>query len=113
MKAITEIEMKQKTNLKDILKIYSEFSYYENIGLSKKEILYAAKKFAEVAHGSLSDEYIRDYSHRHNYFSQDTYTFMENNPWSVMNEYKSQYFEDCSDTFSTPMKSINMEEMYA
>ena len=105
--------MRQKTHLNDLLKIYSEFSRYENTGLSKKELLYAAKKFAEVAHGSSSDEYVNDYINRHNYFSQDTYSFMSNNPWSVMNEYKSHYSEDYSDTYSIPMKSINVEEIYA
>ena len=36
--------MRQKTHLKDLLKIYSEFSRYENTGLSKKELLYADEK---------------------------------------------------------------------
>ena len=76
------------------------------------EFLSSKKKFAEVAHGSSSDEYVNDYINRHNYFSQDTYSFMSNNPWSVMNEYKSHYYEDYSDTYSIPMKSINVEEIY-
>ena len=105
--------MRQKTHLKDLLKIYSEFSRYENTGLSKKELLYAAKKFAEVAYGSPTDEYGNNFANRHNYFSQDTYSFMSNNPWSVMNEYKSYYSEDYTDTFSNSMKSINVEEIYA
>ena len=105
--------MRQKTHLKDLLKIYSEFSRYENAGFSKKELLYAAKKFTEVANGTTTNEYVNDYTNRHNYFSQDTYSFMSNNPWSVMHEYKSHYSEDYSDTYSIPMKSINVEEIYA
>ena len=65
--------MRQKTHLKDLLEIYSEFSRYENTGLSKKELLYAAKKFAEVAHGSSSDEYVNDYINRHNYLIKVSY----------------------------------------
>ena len=38
---------------------------------------------------------------------------MSNNPWSVMNEHNSNYFEDYSDTYKTNMKSINVDEIYA
>ena len=105
--------MRKKIHLKDLIKIYSEFSNYENKELRKKELLYATKKFTEVVQGSSKDEYVKDYVNRHNYYSQDTYSFMSNNPWSVMNEHNSNYFEDYSDTYKTNMKSINVDEIYA
>ena len=69
--------MRTKKDLNQLLKIYSEFSNFDNSGISKKELLTAANSFVEIAKGSVSKEHIIEPPIKHNYYSQNTYDFLK------------------------------------